>query len=216
MAGEKIKEILAQDDWGRDILENGLEDNYVSLGTFYHILRGDELKEHTDVQRYMSNMIFNLSSGAGWDIQKDKIEFIYSTDDDLVHPLDVYMPLDYVLERLENSVNFSLNISTVMQRARRERENEGQSLFFKALKGMLSKWFGDAVQEDVVDTPRERLYQVMAEAVISAQHDMHSREQLLADRNFAYYNPDSGAENPLFLSTQEIGASFDFVMRRKP
>ena len=218
MAAEKIKDILAKDKDGRDILKNGLDDSYVSLGTFYHILRSDDLKENEDVQRYLTNMIFNLSSGTGWDVQKDEVEFIYSKTEELVHPLDVYVPVNYALERLEGCVNFSVNISETLRRNREDRFGRKGPSLFDAISGGLSRLFGRqaAPEPQPVSTAKERLYDVMAEAVISAQHDMYRKDRLLADGNFAYYNPRSGAQNPLFLSAQEKGTTFDFVMRRKP
>lgn len=141
MAGDKIKEILAANEQGRDILESRLDDSYVPLGVFYHILRGDDYKDHKDVRRYIGNIIFNMSSGTGWDVQKDEVAFLYSTEDNVVHPLDVYMPVDYVLDCLQGSVNFSVNIQRIGQKHRDELYNDEESWapVWAMLKGKLSK-----------------------------------------------------------------------------
>lgn len=219
MSTDKIKATLAAQIDGDEFSEELLENGFVRMGDIWpHIHEG--IKEDTVISRYFGNAAFSLSSSIGWDIREGDTSFFYPANAETLHPFAAYVPVSYVVEKMENASNFTVGINDFLSQARGQRHRSSPD-WWDTLKGKLSSLFGQeakAEQPKPRDDRRSRLYHVMAKALLAAEADMIAKDVMndifVEGQGYKFYDAATSSQPPFFLSADEKGASFDFVLRR--
>lgn len=199
---------------------------YIQTGAVWLAFK-DIVSKNEKLSHYRTNIAFNMSSGVGWDIKKGTVPFYYPPGESNIHPFDFYVPVDHVIEQMEYADRFALNLERMVH-GKRPKKNPSQN---KYQEGFLSKLTFKIFHLDPYKTSKiqklikhlnptmsyEEKYLELGKMLVEAlrqNKDLIKHKSELDKSNWTHYDPDSGQPSPFYLSANEMGASFDFTMRK--
>lgn len=217
---------LWQDVAGTDQAPSASERHnyYIQTGAVWLAFK-DIVRQNEELARYRTNIAFSLSSGAGWDIKQGRTPFYYPPGQDNIHPFDFYVPVDHVIDSLEKADRFSLNIERTVHGDLFDKKSTSDSKALEFIGKCLAKVFNWKPVPEMEELRKrfnptlsyDEKYLELGKMLVQAvreNKDLIKHKDELDAGNWKRYDPASGKPSPFYLSADEMGASFDFTMRK--